>query len=333
MKNKRIVLELFVILILLINIVPISYASFINKTKHNDRISNFCVPSDDFYFVHLTDPHIMHKIFDRSENYKNQLSKVINYFSSIEDKPAFIVITGDLVSIGGGIIGTLNYRTFLECFYKKDKQLYADENYTIPVYTIPGNHDYLLRLNLINYHRFIDNKHTIRFNIMELLENRTLNDRYVIKHENLTLYFLDSGHGYFLKPWEIYKFRGAGLSYWFDIEWLERQFRKDDSIHKIILMHYPAVTWSDYDQIARNIDTFINLCEGYDIELVLAGHTHKSRVFDKDKNFYPNNVLPLNCSQYPPLHVQTDACKEGSFYRCITISGNDVWLNPSKQVQ
>ena len=86
------------------------------------------------------------------------------------------------------------------------------------------------------------------------------------------------------------------------------------------------------DIIAHNRETFIQLCEGYQIDLVLSGHTHASRVFDKDKNFYQNNLLPLNCSQYPPLYVQTDACKEGGYYRNITISGNDIILNPCEHV-
>ena len=79
-------------------------------------------------------------------------------------------------------------------------------------------------------------------------------------------------------------------------------------------------------------DLYLNVCEGYDVDLVLAGHSHASRVFDKDKNFYPDEVLPLNCSQYPPLYTQTDACKEGSYYRIITVSGNDVWLNPCEHI-
>jgi predicted MPP superfamily phosphohydrolase len=338
MKKNRLLFILFVLAIIFINILPIAFASVVKQKQLDEKILNLVaqessIPSDDFYFVHLTDTHVMHKIFDSPKEYKNKLNSVLNYFTSIDDKPAFFVITGDLVSIGGGIIGALNYKTFLECFYKKDGQLYADDNNTIPVYTIPGNHDYLLNLNLFNYHLFIDNKHTIRYNTMELLENRTLNDRYVIHHENLSLFFMDSGHGYLIKPWEITKFKGAGLSYWFDIEWLEREIRKDDSKHKIVLMHYPAINWCDYDKLARNADVFINLCEGYNIDLVLAGHTHASRVFDKDQNFYENDILPLNCSQYPPLYVQTEACKEGSFYRCITISGNDVWLNPTEQVK
>jgi 3',5'-cyclic AMP phosphodiesterase CpdA len=288
--------------------------------------------SDDFYFIQITDTHVMHKLFDMEEEYKTNFARLIDYISLLENKPEFVVITGDLVSSGGGIIGALHYKAFLECVHKKDGQLYTDTSCDIPVYTIPGNHDYMLNMNLLNYHIFIDNKHVVWSNLLDLLEKRQINDRYTVTHENLTLFFLDSGHNYYLNPMNLLDFKGSGLSYWFDIEWLETSLNNCESKHKIVLMHHPAINWGEKDVIARNRESFIQLCEGYNIDLVLAGHTHAARVFDKDKNFYPNNVLPLNCSSYPTLYVQTDACKEGSFYRTITISGNDIFLNPCENL-
>ncbi|MEF8880094.1 MAG: metallophosphoesterase [Candidatus Thermoplasmatota archaeon] len=116
------------------------------------------------------------------------------------------------------------------------------------------------------------------------------------------------------------------------MEWLESKLNNCTSKHKIILMHHPAVNWDEHDVIARNRETFIRLCEGYNIDLVLTGHTHTARVFDKNKNFYPNNILPLNCTRHPTLYVQTDACKEGGFHRNITISGNNIILNPCEKL-
>ncbi len=306
---------------------PVISADIIIDSK-NTKVSS----EDDFYFVQITDTHVMHKLFDRDERYKNRFSELIEHINSFDDKPAFIVITGDLVSTGGGILGRLNYKAFLDCVYEKEGKLYADENFTIPIYTIPGNHDYLPGLNLLNYHRFIDREHVAWNNILDLLESRNLNDRYTVAYENLTLFFLDSGHGYFLNPLDWLHFKGSGLSYWFDIEWLEREFNNCDSKHKVVLMHHPAVNWGEQDVISRNQENFIKLCEGFNVELVLSGHTHASRVFDKDKNFYPNSDLPLNCSSYSTFYVQTNACKEGSFYRNVTVSGNDIWLNPCEKI-
>ena len=91
-------------------------------------------------------------------------------------------------------------------------------------------------------------------------------------------------------------------------------------------MHYPAINWGNFDVIARHRETFINLCEGYNVDLVLTGHTHASRIFDNEGTFYLNELLPLNCSQYSTLHVQTDACKEDGYYRNISVVHNDIWL-------
>lgn len=329
--NKQLILVLSFSLFLLVSALPVSSIKIIENKSVSSLDSN-AKCGDDFYFIQITDTHVMHKISDRNEEYKKLFCDLIEHICLFEKKPAFIVITGDLVSIGSGIIGGLNYQAFLQCVHKKDGQLYADQNYTMPIYTIPGNHDYLLKWNLLNYHVYIDNKHVFWKNILDLLERRQLNDRYTVIHENLTLFFLNTGHGYLLNPTDWLNIKGSGLSYWFDIEWLESAFNNCSSKHKIVIMHHPAINWDEKDIIARNQDTFIQLCEGYNIDLVLAGHTHAARVFDKDKNFYSNEVLPFNCSRYPTLYVQTDACKEGGYYRTITVSGNDIWLNPCENL-
>ena len=64
---------------------------------------------------------------------------------------------------------------------------------------------------------------------------------------------------------------------------------------------------------------------------MLAGHTHRSIVFDSNENVYES--LPLNCSQYSTtLHVQSDDCKEGIHFRNITIVGDDIWINVSEEL-
>ena len=321
MKNKLI--SICVILSLLLVIIPnLSIAIKIENLDYSEKCS------DDFYFVQITDPHVMYKLFDGGVN-QNKFQIVLDYINSFSNKPAFIVITGDLVEWGSGALGRLNFKAFLECLYEKDGQLYADNEFSIPVYTIPGNHDYRWFGTLLNYHNLVDNRH-----IKD-------NDKYVIKFENLSLFFMDSGHDYILRPKDWIHVMGSGLTYWFDILWLENELGKCDSTHKIVLMHYPAINWGRYDTFVRNKDIFIQVCEGYDVDLVLAGHTHAHRVFDKDKNFYSNSILPLKCSNYPTLYVQTAATKEGIFenslvfekeddgyyYRNISISGNDIFLN------
>ena len=114
--------------------------------------------SDNFYFVHISDTHLLHRLFDRNETSKKRLDSVLEYIISFNEKPAFVVITGDLVEWGSGVSGSMNYRTLMKCFYEKDNRYYADSNYSIPVYFTPGNHDYYFDWNLINYHRFVMQK-------------------------------------------------------------------------------------------------------------------------------------------------------------------------------
>ncbi|KYK34846.1 MAG: hypothetical protein AYK22_04645 [Thermoplasmatales archaeon SG8-52-3] len=277
---------------------------------------------DDFYFVHLTDTHIRHKLFDKNENTRNILSSVVNHVISFDKKPAFIVITGDLTEWGGNMFtGALNCIAFANCFYELDGQLYADENFSIPVYTTPGNHEYMITQSLKNYHKFIDKKHADE------------NDRYVISYENLSLFFMNSGPNYFLNPLTLIDVCGVGL-YNCDIEWLEDNL-KNTTQKKVVLMHHPAVNKPNkYGFIGgvfiKNRENFINLCDNYNAELVLAGHTHHAVIYDKNQTLL--DEFPLNCSLYPTLYVQSDDCKRAIHYRNISIIGDDIWVEESVEL-
>ena len=279
--------------------------------------------NDDFYFVQLTDTHIMHKLFDMQEATKERLTTVIEHVISFENKPAFIVITGDLVEWGGsGITGALNCIAFADCFYENDNQLYADADYTIPVYTTPGNHGYCLNRNLKNYHRFIDKNH---------IEEK---DRYNVTYGDVKLFFMDSGPNYYLNPLTWFDICGDGL-YDCDINWLEDELSNCNSEKKIVLMHHPAINRRKDNGrmggvIIRNREEFIELCETNNVDLVLAGHTHNSRVFDSDEVLYDD--YPINSSLYSTLYVQSDDCKQSIHYRNISITGNDIWVEESVEI-
>ena len=115
---------------------------------------------DDFYFVQLTDTHIRHKIFDLFETTTDRLKTVVEEIVSFDSPPAFVVITGDLCEwAGSDFTGALNAQAVISCFYEMGDQLYADPGFTIPVYTTPGNHDYVYTRDLTNYHTYIDKNH------------------------------------------------------------------------------------------------------------------------------------------------------------------------------
>lgn len=296
----------------------------INQTNIESANKSF----DDFYFVHLTDTHVRHKIVDLFEATSNRLKTVLEKITSFEKKPAFIAITGDLCEwAGSDPIGALNCKAFVSCFYEKEDQLYADSEFTIPVYTTPGNHDYVISRNLKNYHKYIDKNH---------IED---NDRYIVKNGNVSLFFMDSGPNHYAHPRYWTDIVGDGL-YDCDIEWLESELINCNSEKKIILMHHPAINdrRDNGDMggvIFRNREEFIDLCENYNVTLVLAGHTHTSRVYDSDEKLYDEDEYeyPLNSSLYSTLYVQSDDCKQGIHYRNISIISNDIWIENNQELK
>jgi predicted MPP superfamily phosphohydrolase len=304
---------------LLIVLICIGFSLFFSTVSATTSLFNNPKQiSSDFYFVQLTDTHIMHKMFDPQEQSKTRFSTVINTVLSFENTPAFIVITGDLVEWGGnGWLGALNYKTMLECLYKNNDQLFADAACTIPVYTTPGNHDYCFHRNLRNYHTYIDAHHIDQ------------EDHYSITYEDTSLFFMDSGPNYYADLRILFDWHGQGLTD-DDITWLDTELATSSSAHNIILMHHPAVGSFD-DVFINNREKFITLCETYDVEVVLTGHTHHSKIYDHTFHDYAN--VKINCSKYPPLYVQTDDCKQGIHYRNISITDNDVWLEECTEIK
>ena len=273
---------------------------------------------DDFSFIQLTDTHVRHKITDRHEITTKRLTTVLDEIKSFENPPAFIAITGDLCEwAGNDPIGALNSKAFVNCFFIKDDQLYADSEFSIPVYTTPGNHDYVISRNLNNYHKYIDTRH---------IEE---NDRYVVTYGDVSLFFMDSGPNYYSNIFILFEWHGVGL-YDCDIEWLEEELSLCESTYKIVLMHHPAVGEED-DLFIHNREEFVNICENYDVELVLTGHTHKDRVYDSDGNAYTE--LPLNCNDYSTLYVQTDDCREGIHYRNVSVTSESVILENTQELE
>jgi len=207
--------------------------------------------TSDFYFVHISDTHVMNRQFDKYEKYKQNFVRVLEEIKNFKEKPAFIALTGDTVEWGGsGVTGALNYQTLLNCLYQKEGMLYADSSFKIPIYTTPGNHDYMWENSLKNYENYLKSE-----------------NKYVIDIGSISLFFVDSGSNYYLEPWDWLRVLGAGL-FDKDIEWLEQQFSNHQSDNKIVFMHHPAVNFRDekgimVDVIARNRENFIQICASF----------------------------------------------------------------------
>ena len=321
MKKLKLRCYILMIIIIILILSGITTKGSTNKqlldSREEQTISN---SNNDFYFIHITDTHVMHKIFDWKEVSKKRLRTLLDHICSFEEKPAFIVITGDLTEWGGSkVSGNLNCHAFTSCFYKKNTSLFADNEYSIPVYTTPGNHDYCYNRNLTNYLNYICPV-----------------ERYSIQYQDVSLFFMNTGPNYYEELYNWFKnIDGDGL-YDDDIKWLESNLEKCNSSIKIVLMHHPAVNTRDtngimWNVIARNRESFITLCEHYDVDVVLAGHTHDEKIFDSNETSYSTDIA-LNCSLYPTLFVQTDDCKQSVHYRNISISKSNIWLESCVEV-
>jgi predicted MPP superfamily phosphohydrolase len=319
-KLKLQVVSLFFIVLILNGIVVVG-----SMQKHSDEpvsVLQKNQSTSDFYFVHLTDTHVVNKLYDHNVTRKQWLTSLLKYVTSFETPPAFVVITGDLVDWGEGSFGALNYIAFRQCFYQQNRHLYADKNCSIPVYFTPGNHDYYFFRVLCNYHLFV--------NRIALKDH----DRYVITFKNLSLFFMNSGPDSRATQSDINNSIAVGLTKK-DIAWLDDQLHDCTTSHKIILMHHPAINIrnEDGDMVSvfkHHREQFVELCKKYDVDAVLAGHTHEARVFDAEEHLYEN--LPMNTSTYPPLFVQSDDCKQSIHYRNISLDGDDLWIEQSHEV-
>jgi len=319
-KLKLQVVSLFLIVLILNGIVVVG--SFQSQSNEPANVLQKNQGTGDYYFVHITDTHVVNKLYDHNVTRKQWLTSLLHYVTSFETPPAFVVITGDLVDWGEGSFGALNYIAFRQCFYQQNRHFYTDKNCSIPVYFTPGNHDYYFFRVLCNYHLFV--------NRIALKDH----DRYIVTYENLSLFFMNSDPDSRATQSDINYSLAVGLSNK-DIAWLEDQLHDCPTPHKIILMHHPAINLrnQDGDMVAvfkHHREQFIELCKKYDVDVVLAGHTHEARVFDAEEHLYEN--LPMNSSMYPTLFVQSDDCKEGVHYRNISLIGNDLWIEPSVEV-
>ncbi len=256
------------------------------------------VVTEPFYFVHITDTHIgesgARELFDRC----------IAHINSFDPKPAFVLITGDLVNWGGGIEGIENYAEFLNSVSKLDVLWHSS----------PGNHDHYG--GIANYYKYIDDRVNYPFS-------------YGYTH----FMSLNSGSGASppIPP------RGSGLSD-YQMNWLKNELvLNQNKLNKIIFMHHPAVNKWNLGTIKENMKEFIENCSAYDVDVVLTGHTHKNRVcnynYDQGEWVYDdsNSHTWISDDDLDTIYVQTGSCIDYGFYRNITVIKDHVLVKPAEQ--
>lgn len=86
--------------------------------------------------------------------------------------------------------------------------------------------------------------------------------------------------------------------------------------NKIIFMHSPIFNEGldgnvPDGSISKYRDEFINYCKNSNVDLVLSGHTHKNRIYDKAGNGVINATSLTFNDEYKPYYIQTQSATKG----------------------
>lgn len=247
--------------------------------------------------IQISDVHI------DSEEGKQDLQMLLNRILTLEKKPRYIVISGDISSAGAKDSGVADYMAFKNAM----KQLEA-EGIGIVIRTLPGNHDYRSEFWL-PCHKSEDVSKGLDHYKAEMggydLSGQTIIDK------DFIVVGLDSGNDY----WKSGFFGGSGImageryddsrglsptnvpaptknTVW----WMRYVFdgldgRLDGKCtgtqKKIIVMHHPAYDGIfSIQTIGENRDLFMKMCDDFDVDVVLAGHTHTNIEYTIDGTKY-----------------------------------------------
>ena len=303
---------------------------------------------ESYYFIHLTDTHV--GTTGGLWRYNYVKDHILNNF---EEKPKFIVISGDLTH--WGYIPWKNPVFWWASFNFVTQEF---NNNGIDVYLCMGDHDH--------------------FPILA----PDLPDEGVsfIPENNLQLFKLESGGtADFIEGWRrIWPLpiwlpildwipEGSGLNPE-QINWLSARLNEGETVYpsrlKTVFMHHPVFCDKDKERYINDFDEtiangcimnyrnyFIGLCRN-EVDIVLSGHLHHPREYlwydgntpglvklskqtEPDKDDYMGyhgaphsgywSVSDLKQKGYDtPVQVITGACSKNLEYRIIQVKGDDI---------
>ncbi len=280
-----------------------------------------------FTFVAVSDLHISDTLTPDSDLNAQYFQCAIKEFDTLHPKPAFVIASGDISDIGNvpphGMYPILTQYLFPPTLSNPGIGAYfIDSAQTIPIYFVPGNHEY--------WSGFETNGTPISNDTLTYYTKYLTPDTdYVITTNIAVIVFLRSGHDTptFGVPPNPALVKGTGLSNE-QCSWLRNILSLNSNKRKIIVMHHPAVnaigTNSDgspytggvsdtaQNSILNNRTTFLNICDSNQVDVVLNGHEHQNVVADRKGDTISENWP--NGTRY----VQTAAAFNRS-YRIITV--------------
>ena len=175
-----------------------------------------------------------------------------------------------------------------------------------PIYSILGNHDYLLNPKAqINHSKWI------------------MYDFYYKKtYLNIDLYFIDTTQFYISNLVNKEKIENVhnnlinNLTY-NQLNWLESEFKKDLHKPKIIIGHYPILTNGlYYNKMDKLYNLLIYLFRKYKIKAYISGHEHNIQFINQTLNNYSFKQIIVGSSS----QNRTDTI---SNHQCLINSTND----------
>lgn len=209
--------------------------------------------NNGYFFIQVTDPQF--GMFEKNEGFARETELYEKAVTEINRlKPAFVVITGDLVNNPAD-----------EAQIAEFKRITAKIDSRIPVYYVPGNHD-------------IGQTPT-----KETIEKFTGNygyDKFSFKHKGSRFIGINSG---IIKagPEEL-----ENEQY----EWLKKQLSKSKKMnHTVIFCHYPFFIKAvdepeNYSNIAPDKRSkYLSLFEEAGVDAVFSGHYHNNAIAEYGK--------------------------------------------------
>lgn len=186
------------------------------------------------------------KVLHISDTHIGASGALAQYEKTVADanllNPDFIICTGDIAEEANSDW----YRDFVNV----TKKLRA------PIFVVDGNHDYYNDETLTLYQRYVNPY-----------------PNYAASFGEVLVVNLDTGYDLgWTSLWRCYGLTGSQL------DWLEGVLAAHGGEIQLLGMHGPF-----YDALTSNkhgLERMVDLCERFDVDMVLAGHTHKDQVND-----------------------------------------------------
>jgi 3',5'-cyclic AMP phosphodiesterase CpdA len=295
--------------------------------------------SSAFSFIHLSDLHVstVSSAVNRCDINGAEAQCYLHTYATMLPKPAFILCTGDISNIGnstavpGGMYSALTQYLYPQnLLYPAPGALFIDSAKTIPIYMAPGNHEYYTSLTTISLTTY-----TLPYldSIPNFVRNIGPDSDYAITTPISVILFMRSGHdvSYAIS----FDPKGSGYTE-AQIDWMRSVLSQNSNKRKIIVMHHPPADTAGYacgnatfsgngndssSSFIYNRLGFLNLCDSFNVDLVLAGHVHQNSVCDRY-----GRKIDENCTTCGTRYVQTGPAFAGC-YRLITVDSSFITVS------